>query len=82
MNGAWNRRKTIFARSDPLCWHPDSFLDLRRYFVRTNGYDRPLYVLPFDHRRTFQKSMFGISTKIDSQNFSLALPDRTASRGS
>jgi 5-dehydro-2-deoxygluconokinase len=25
----------------------------------TNGYDRPLYVLPFDHRGTFQKNMFG-----------------------
>jgi myo-inositol catabolism protein IolC len=23
------------------------------------GYDRPLYVLPFDHRGTFQKNMFG-----------------------
>jgi 5-dehydro-2-deoxygluconokinase len=25
----------------------------------TIGYDRPLYVLPFDHRGTFQKNMFG-----------------------
>lgn len=25
------------------------------------GYDRPLYVLPFDHRGTFQKNMFGWS---------------------
>src|SRR5262245_10866623 len=25
----------------------------------TTGYDQPLYVLPFDHRGTFQKSMFG-----------------------
>jgi 5-dehydro-2-deoxygluconokinase len=25
----------------------------------TVGYDRPLYVLPFDHRGTFQKNMFG-----------------------
>jgi myo-inositol catabolism protein IolC len=23
------------------------------------GYDRPLYILPFDHRGTFQKNMFG-----------------------
>ena len=23
------------------------------------GYDRPLYVLPFDHRATFSKNMFG-----------------------
>ena len=25
----------------------------------TVGYDQPLYVLPFDHRGTFQKNMFG-----------------------
>jgi 5-dehydro-2-deoxygluconokinase len=25
------------------------------------GYDRPLYILPFDHRGTFQKNMFGWS---------------------
>ena len=25
----------------------------------TIGYDRPLYILPFDHRGTFQKNMFG-----------------------
>src|SRR5262249_22936611 len=25
----------------------------------TLGYDRPLYVLPFDHRATFSKNMFG-----------------------
>ena len=23
------------------------------------GYDKPLYVLPFDHRGTFSKNMFG-----------------------
>src|SRR6516225_9512611 len=23
------------------------------------GYDKPLYVLPFDHRATFSKNMFG-----------------------
>jgi myo-inositol catabolism protein IolC len=31
----------------------------------TIGYDRPLYVLPFDHRGTFQKNMFGWSGEID-----------------
>src|ERR1700733_10415456 len=25
----------------------------------TRGYDRPLYVLPFDHRGSFQTGMFG-----------------------
>jgi myo-inositol catabolism protein IolC len=29
------------------------------------GYDRPLYVLPFDHRGTFQKNMFGWSGTLD-----------------
>lgn len=28
------------------------------------GYDRPLYILPFDHRGTFQKNMFGWSGTI------------------
>jgi 5-dehydro-2-deoxygluconokinase len=27
--------------------------------MTTIGFDRPLYVLPFDHRGTFQKNMFG-----------------------
>jgi myo-inositol catabolism protein IolC len=27
--------------------------------VTTIGYDKPLYILPFDHRGTFQKNMFG-----------------------
>src|SRR5262245_1071257 len=30
----------------------------------TIGYDRPLYVLPFDHRGTFQKNMFGWAGKV------------------
>jgi hypothetical protein len=25
----------------------------------TIGYDKPLHVLPFDHRATFSKTMFG-----------------------
>ncbi len=33
----------------------------------TIGYDRPLYVLPFDHRGTFQKNMFGWSGTLDSE---------------
>src|SRR6516225_8995270 len=27
--------------------------------MKTIGYDKPLYVLPFDHRATFSKNMFG-----------------------
>jgi 5-dehydro-2-deoxygluconokinase len=27
--------------------------------MKTLGYDRPLYILPFDHRGSFQKKMFG-----------------------
>jgi 5-dehydro-2-deoxygluconokinase len=30
----------------------------------TIGHDRPLYVLPFDHRGTFQKNMFGWTGKL------------------
>jgi myo-inositol catabolism protein IolC len=29
------------------------------FIIMAVGYDRPLYVLPFDHRGTFQKNMFG-----------------------
>jgi 5-dehydro-2-deoxygluconokinase len=39
----------------------------------TIGYDRPLYVLPFDHRGTFQKNMFGWSgTLTDEQTARIA----------
>jgi 5-dehydro-2-deoxygluconokinase len=27
--------------------------------MTTIGFDRPLYILPFDHRGSFQKKMFG-----------------------
>src|SRR6266849_319071 len=27
--------------------------------MRTTGYDQPLYILPFDHRGSFQTKMFG-----------------------
>src|SRR5271165_4007946 len=33
----------------------------------TIGYDRPLYVLPFDHRGTFQKNMFGWSGEVTAE---------------
>ena len=31
----------------------------RPCMTTTLGYDRPLYILPFDHRGTFQSKMFG-----------------------
>ena len=31
----------------------------------TIGYDKPLYVLPFDHRATFSKTMFGWEGPLD-----------------
>ena len=31
------------------------------------GYDKPLYVLPFDHRGTFQKNMFGWTGALDAE---------------
>ena len=27
--------------------------------MKTLGYDKPLYILPFDHRGSFQTKMFG-----------------------
>jgi 5-dehydro-2-deoxygluconokinase len=33
----------------------------------TIGYDQPLYVLPFDHRGTFQKNMFGWSGALSAE---------------
>jgi myo-inositol catabolism protein IolC len=39
----------------------------------TIGYERPLYILPFDHRGTFQKNMFGWSgTLSDEQTSKIA----------
>jgi 5-dehydro-2-deoxygluconokinase len=41
------------------------------------GYDRPLYILPFDHRGTFQKNMFGWSgTLTDEQTAKIAAAKR------
>jgi hypothetical protein len=34
-------------------------LQALEYQTMTIGYDKPLYVLPFDHRATFSKNMFG-----------------------
>ena len=31
------------------------------------GYDKPLYILPFDHRGTFAKSMFGWSGALSAE---------------
>jgi myo-inositol catabolism protein IolC len=28
------------------------------------GYDRPLYILPFDHRASFEKGLFGFSAPL------------------
>ena len=31
------------------------------------GSDRPLYVLPFDHRASFEKGLFGFSTPLTAE---------------
>ena len=31
------------------------------------GYDRPLYILPFDHRASFEKGLFGFSTPLTAE---------------
>src|ERR1700722_15055216 len=33
----------------------------------TPGFDQPLYVLPFDHRGTFQEKMFGWKGKLSDE---------------
>ena len=38
--------------------------------MKTLGFDKPLYILPFDHRGSFQKKMFGWSGTLT--------PDQTA----
>jgi 5-dehydro-2-deoxygluconokinase len=31
------------------------------------GYDRPLYILPFDHRASFEKGLFGFSAPLTAE---------------
>src|SRR5208337_2211314 len=31
------------------------------------GYDRPLYILPFDHRASFEKGLFGFSAPLGAE---------------
>src|SRR3984893_19582960 len=31
------------------------------------GYDRPLYILPFDHRSSFEKGLFGFSPPLTAE---------------
>ena len=38
------------------------------------GYDSPLYVLPFDHRATFSKTMFGWEGPLSSGSVGARLP--------
>ncbi len=35
--------------------------------MKTLGFDEPLYVLPFDHRGSFQKKMFGWNGELSAQ---------------
>ena len=39
----------------PLCVQPEE----REPGMNTIGFDQPLYILPFDHRGSFQKNLFG-----------------------
>jgi myo-inositol catabolism protein IolC len=39
--------------------HGDSVSTAQEAMIMKVGYDKPLYVLPFDHRATFSKTMFG-----------------------
>jgi hypothetical protein len=33
--------------------------------MKTIGYDKPLYILPFDHRGSFETKMFGLAWRFD-----------------
>jgi hypothetical protein len=35
--------------------------------MRTVGFDRPLYILPFDHRGSFQTNMFGCTGELTAE---------------
>ena len=35
--------------------------------MKTIGFDRPLYILPFDHRGSFQTKMFGWKGKLTAE---------------
>src|SRR5947209_11324340 len=39
--------------------HPSSLIPPKRRCDVTVGFDQPLYILPFDHRGSFQTKMFG-----------------------
>jgi myo-inositol catabolism protein IolC len=40
---------------------------MQEEITMTIGYDKPLYVLPFDHRATFSKTMFGLAGQLTPQ---------------
>ena len=31
------------------------------------GYDKPLYILPFDHRASFEKGLFGFTAPLSAE---------------
>ena len=54
------------SKAEPKLTHDSSTNQLIRYYrklqgdrMKTLGFDKPLYILPFDHRGSFQKKMFG-----------------------
>ena len=53
------RRGRQIARSVLSCLQLDWISSTGELITMTIGYDKPLYILPFDHRGTFQKNMFG-----------------------
>jgi hypothetical protein len=44
--------------------------------VRTLGFDKPLYILPFDHRGSFQKKIFGWSGTLSSEQTAEITPTK------
>ena len=46
------------------------------------GYDRPLYILPFDHRTSFEKGLFGFSAPLTAeQTARVAATKRSSTTG-
>lgn len=42
--------------------------------MRTTGFDKPLYILPFDHRGSFQTKMFGWKGELTAEQTALRPP--------
>jgi 5-dehydro-2-deoxygluconokinase len=60
---SWNRLVTVIGSQSAALAKGQGVIreadPQRKETIMAIGYDKPLYVLPFDHRATFSKTMFG-----------------------